>query len=491
VAHADDRAEVLPELPSFMRQALRAVLLALCAVIAPCLSAPTHGQEKNPTEAATAPERPVPRFNRWQEDWFVLADERVPRRPGDDFKYISLSDTDPLVYLSLGANLRERFEAFDAAQFGTSANRSSYVLSRLEVQSDLRLGPHVQIFAQLQSDFALGKEELTPVDQNRLDLEQAFMAVTESAAGGVLTLRMGRQQIAFDLQRFISVRDGPNVRQSYDAVWIEYEHEPWRFIALWSHPVQTRDNSPFDDYNSPSLGHGGIKLEWHVSPAISLSATWSRFIQDDAHFPRASGNESRDILDTHCAGAAADFDWDIEAMVQKGRISAQSIKAWAFGSLGGYTFTAVPWTPRLGLQVDTASGDGNPGDHILGTFNPLFPNGSYFSLSGLTGYANLIDVKTSITTSPSRNLTINFAVAAQWRQTTADAIYTAPDIPVAGTVGRGGRYTGRYWQFRLDRELSPNVAVSMEALHFAVGDAIKQAGGRDTDYLGVEIRFVW
>ncbi len=35
------------------------------------------------------------------------------------------------------------------------------------------------------------------------------------------------------------------------------------------------------------------------------------------------------------------------------------------------------WTPRLGLSIDVASGDRNPHDNKLETFNPLFPNGNY------------------------------------------------------------------------------------------------------------------
>ena len=42
-----------------------------------------------------APERPAILFNRWQEDWLVLADPRVPRQPFDEFNYIPLSDVDP------------------------------------------------------------------------------------------------------------------------------------------------------------------------------------------------------------------------------------------------------------------------------------------------------------------------------------------------------------------------------------------------------------
>src|SRR5712675_2244480 len=65
-----------------------------------------------------APPRPAILFNRWQEDWSVLADPRVPREPLDSLKYIPLSLGDPKTYLSFGGNLRERFEGNNAANFG-------------------------------------------------------------------------------------------------------------------------------------------------------------------------------------------------------------------------------------------------------------------------------------------------------------------------------------------------------------------------------------
>ena len=58
-------------------------------------------------------------------------------------------------------------------------------------------------------------------------------------------------------------------------------------------------------------------------------------------------------------------------------------------------------------------------------------------------------------------------------------------------MARDGRYTGKYAQLRLERQLSANAATSLEAMHFAVGDAIRQTGGRDSDYLGVEMRLMW
>jgi len=49
---------------------------------------------------------------------------------------------------------------------------------------------------------------------------------------------------------------------------------------------------------------------------------------------------------------------------------------------------------------------------------------------------NFIHVKPSLTLHPLKALKIMLAAAGQWRETTVDAVYTQPDIPVAGTAGR-------------------------------------------------------
>jgi hypothetical protein len=128
-----------------------------------------------------------------------------------------------------------------------------------------------------------------------------------------------------------------------------------------------------------------------------LTGYYANFTQADVHFPNAAGNEERDILDLRWNGTVNHFDWDVEAMNQTGRIGADQIEAWGFGSLAGYTFNKVNWSPRLGIQVDAASGDGGLAGHRFGTFNPLFPNGYYRTLAGYTGFVNFIHVKPSLT----------------------------------------------------------------------------------------------
>jgi len=422
----------------------------------------------------------------------VLADPSLRTEPLDELKYIPLLPDDPKSYVSFGLDLRERFESNDAPFFGVGKNKGdSYLLQRLEAHTDVRPNADWQIFAQMEDARAPGKAVITPVDEDQFDLEQAFVTYTNPLAGGRVKIRLGRQEMAFDLQRFVSVRDGPNVRQAFDAAWLDWEREPWRFITFWSEPVQYRHKHPFDDFSNGDFQYGGFRVERKDVGPGELSAYYSRFKMDRATFLDASGDERRNIFDVRYAGALDDVDWDLEGMGQTGRIGDKNIRAWAVGSLAGYTFSNVSWSPRLGLQVDAASGDRQPHGGTLETFNPLFPNGYYFTLAGYTGYVNLIHVKPSIIVRPASGLALLAGVGLQWRETTADAVYVQPNLPVAGTAGKDGRWSGAYGQIRADWAITPNLAAALEAVHYEIAHVIRRAGGHNSDYLGVELKFGW
>jgi hypothetical protein len=441
--------------------------------------------------SADTPDRPAIAFNRWSEDWSVLADPAVPREPMDEFKYIPLSDDDPRTYLSLGVNIRERFESNDT-NFGTVGNRQNeYVLSRLETHADLRVGGQVQVFFQLQSDTAPGKDRLSPVDQDRLGIEQGFFAVSEPCGDGAVIVRVGRLEIGFDLQRFLSARDGPNVRQSYDGVSVAYTRGPWRVNALHTHPVENRDSSSFDDYSGPRLSFDLLRLARELTSSSSLSTYVAEFRQDDVRFPSASGNERRDIAEVRFAGASGRFDWDAEAMSQTGRIGSQAIRAWATGVVVGETLGSSAVQPRITLQVDAASGDKSAADNQLNTFNPLFPSGYYFTQAGYTTYANLVHLKAGFSMTASDNVKLTTGVGVEWRETVADAIYTLPDVPLPESARHGSHYVGTYGQFRADYNLTPHIALALEYVHFSVGATVVSVGGHDTNYFGAEVRYGW
>ncbi|MGU7782018.1 alginate export family protein [Burkholderia sp. PU8-34] len=460
----------------------------------PLWSSPAVAEE---TDIAAAPDempksRPAIMTNRWQERWYALANPALRTEPLDSLKYIPLSSTDPYSYISLGASLRERFESMDATNFGVGhVAGDSYLIQRFQFHADVHFNRHVEFFTEFEDARAFGKNVVTPVDKNPLDLRLAFLAFVQRFDAGTFKFRVGRQDFLFDLQRFVSSRDGPNVRQSFDAVWADWESEPWRVIAFVSQPVQYRDENVFDDTSNPHMRFHTLRVERHVFGKNELSAYYSLYERDNAHFLGASGSERRDVFDARFAGAANGMDWDLEAMGQTGRVGPAKVRAWATGSRMGYTFDKIAWTPRIGLQVDAASGDRHPGDGTLGTFNPLFPNGYYFTLAGFTGYSNIIHVKPSISIKPIPKLSLLGALGFQWRETADDAVYTQSATPIAGTAGHGTRWTGGYAQVRTDYAFNNHLTGAVEGVYYVVGNTIRAAGGHNSEYLGVELKFGW
>ncbi|WP_168879161.1 alginate export family protein [Rhizobium sp. P28RR-XV] len=443
-------------------------------------------------DSAAPAKRPTIKGSRWQEDWSALADPVLRTRPLDPLKYLPLSPGDPATYISFGANLRERFETNNAPSFGIGGvERDSYLIQRAQFHIDLHLFNDWQIFTQFEDDRAFGKESVGPADADKMDLRLAFVAYSHDFDAGTFKARVGRQDFAFDLQRFVSSRDGPNVRQSFDAAWANWETGPWRFIGFVSRPVQYRNDDAFDDTSNGDFRFSTLRVERQVLGTNELSAYYSLYQKRNAHYLDGSGDEDRHIFDTRFAGSSSGLDWDLEGMGQLGSVGDKDIRAWAIGARGGYTFEDASWTPRLGLQFDMASGDRSPGDGTVGTFNPLFPNGYYFTLAGYTGYSNLIHLKPSITVKPMDKMTLMAAVGLQWRQTTADAIYVQPNQPLAGTAGHGGAWSGAYEQIRLDYAFNANLTGAIEAVHYEIGDAIRKAGGHNGNYLGAQLSFAW
>ncbi|QNK03922.1 alginate export family protein [Dyella telluris] len=458
---------------------------------------PLHAQQDASADSTLAASvqdataRPAVRSNRWQEDWSVLTDPALRTQGGDALKYIALSAGDPGTYLSFGVNLRERVEMSDAASFGIGhVPNDSYLLQRFQLHADLHFAHYWQAFVQVEDARTVNKQVIGGADRNPWDLRLAFLAYVRTFDAGTFKARVGRQDFAFDLQRFVSLRDGPNVRQSFDAAWVDWETGKWRFIAFVSQPVQYSDLHPFDDTSNRHFRFDTLRVERLVWGKDELSAYYSLYARDNARYLDATGSEHRDVYDVRFAGSQAGVDWDAEGMLQRGHVGSKDIDAWGAGARIGYTWD-MHWLPRLGLQVDGASGDRHPGDDKLGTFNPLFPNGYYFTLAGFTGYTNLIHLKPSVTVKPVSKLTLMGAVGFQWRQTTADAVYVQPNIPLPGTAGKGGRWTGVYAQVRADYAFNANFTGAVEAVHYNAGHAIRDAGGRDGDYVGVEGKFMW
>jgi hypothetical protein len=164
------------------------------------------------------------------------------------------------VHLSFGGDLRLRYENIDNPGYGERPrDRRGTWLQRHSVFADLQAGEHVRIFAQLGTSLANGRAAgPSPVDANRLDPTNLFAEWRGTTAhDGIFGVRLGIQELQFGAGRIIDVREGPNVRRSFEAIHIHATTGNWRVHALAAAPRQNRPGR-FDDGRSQAETLRGI-----------------------------------------------------------------------------------------------------------------------------------------------------------------------------------------------------------------------------------------
>src|SRR4249919_2458475 len=108
-----------------------------------------------------------------------------------------------------GIDWRGRLEAVDAPAFGTrgQTGTDNAFLQRLQVHADIALTDRWTVHGALEDVRTFGKQHPTPTDRNPTDLRTAWIAYTRPWRDATIKVQVGRQELAFGQQRFLSVRD--------------------------------------------------------------------------------------------------------------------------------------------------------------------------------------------------------------------------------------------------------------------------------------------
>ncbi len=433
-----------------------------------------------------AADAPPFKLIRSDESYAYLADK--PRQGLDDLRYIPLG---PDAYLSLGGEARLRVDSYDAPRFGIAGEQPDlYALGRALFSADLHLGSRVRVYGELGLHRDVDKKDPPAVsDRDGLDAQVAFVDVTPDADRR-WRLRLGRQEMALNAtQRFVSVREGPNIRQSFDGARVSRQTADLRLDAFYVHPV-TIQTGAFDDSSNRDQRFYGVYVSRTLSKAVSLDVYAFELDRDGVRYGAVRGDERRASYGVRLAGKRGAVDYDAEGVIQGGRFAGRDIRAWAGSVGGGYTLTQ-PWSPRLGLRVDAGSGDKDPGDGELGTFNPLFPRGAYFNETSLTSWSNLVAVRPSLGLAPRRDVSLELSYLMRWRQTGADAIYLQPSTPLAPAGPNRSKAVGNALQLDATWQASRNLKIQGQLVHQSADDAVRALGGRAVDFamLIVQTRF--
>ncbi len=109
-------------------------------------------------------------------------------------------------------------------------------------------------------------------------------------------------------------------------------------------------------------------------------------------------------------------------MYQFGSFGVGTINAWRVAADNWYSFLSVRWRPRIGLATDFASGDKNPANPDLQTFNSLFQSGTYSGRANILGPDNAIRLEPSLGLFFSERLTLSAGWGFFWRESSNDGL---------------------------------------------------------------------
>jgi Alginate export len=435
---------------------------------------------------------PPYQLNRADEDYRYLHDPAQRTDLWDPLKYVPFNEKDTW-YLSIGGEARERYEYFNRPNWGKDPQDNGYLLQRYFLHADLHLGDHTRIFSQFQSSLEDGRRGgPRPTDKDELDLHQAFLDVKLDLPNeAALTLRSGRQELAYGSQRLIAVREGPNVRQSFDGFRLMYRTGEVRIDGFATRPAQT-NRYVFDDRSDSNKALWGTYavLLFPLLPKGNIDLYYIGIYRSKASFDQGAARETRHSVGTRLWRTAAPLDYNFEALYQWGSFGNGDIRAWTVASDTGYTFEDLPYRPRIGLRADIASGDDDTASHDLQTFNPLFPKGAYFSEAGLIGPANFIDLNPCLDLHLASHLTLIFDWDFFWRENTHDGLYNNAVALVRSGKKSDASYIGSMPQTQLQWDMDRHLTFAAIYGHFFAGRFLKESGpGEDVDYISTWLTY--
>lgn len=339
-------------------------------------------------------------------------------------------------WLTLSGDFRLRFENRRGLGY-VDGNDDSYGLVRTRLNVGIQAGPWVRFFVQGQDARAPG---IRPAASNNgtfrdeADLRQAY-ARFGGAETDPVSLTVGRQLLLFGDQRLVGPLDWTNTARTWDAVRLELRPRAgWKFDVFASSVVA---NTPGKQLNRSVDGvnlHGvygsmsGLIPGSTVEPFV-LWRTAPVVVGEDG----LTGDMDRYSAGVRVTGAARGFDYGVTIVDQWGDLASSSINAWAYSLGTGYTFAAAPLSPRVYTEYNFGSGDSDPTDGEVGSFDDNYPTAHlYYGYNDLVGWRNLKNLRIGARMTVER-VTIQLDYHGFWLDDTGDNLYNvASALSVVG-----------------------------------------------------------
>jgi len=250
--------------------------------------------------------------------------------------------------------------------------QNDFLLTRLRLYTNWKVNDNIRFFAEgILADATDDNGKYAPrgIDRNYGDFLNLFVDVklTDST-----TVRVGRQELLYGVERTVSPLDWANTRRTFEGVKVMYNQGDWAIDGFYTNFVPPVA-SDFDeaDYNRSFYGVYSTYKGWENA---SMDAYYLGYDNENAAsaFP-GSGDFSLHTLGVRLNGSIDSWLWEVEGGPQFGRQSGLGLDHRAFFATSGLgrQIADNSWKPTLWFYYDYASGDNMSGD--FNGFNQLFP----------------------------------------------------------------------------------------------------------------------
>lgn len=417
---------------------------------------------------------------RYDENFSFLRNKQEERQNFPySFKYIPLNKKET-AFLTLGGEVRWQFNNWSNPDWGLQdIQQDNYFLQRYLFHADFKIHKNFRVFGQLKSGLVWGKlaEQIVP-DSDQLRVHQLFTDFEYSLSEDFrILLRPGRQEMQYGDSRYVSVREGPNVRLSFDALKMIAYHRNSQYDLFLSRPVTT-DPGVLDNRADPNEKFWGFYSMHSAPPLLSgnIDIYYFGLEQLSAEFDQGIAYELRHNFGARFYKTTSRFYYDIELQYQIGKFGDGNINAYTLAGEARYKFQDVRFEPELNFRAGITSGNKNPNNADLQTFNPLYPQGSVFGQIAQIGPTNVIDIQPEVLIHLPNNIIIDFTVEMFWRSSLHDGVYRVPYSLIVPSGNSSARYIGEQYTTEIHWQVTPPLSFHLFTTYFKTGRFLKESG---------------
>ncbi|MEM6643423.1 MAG: alginate export family protein [Bacteroidota bacterium] len=431
-------------------------------------------------QSGERPEPQAPRIltTRAEEDYTSLKDNDSLDFFLKELKYISLNQNRS-AYLTLGGEYRARMDHTRNGNFGTE-DETSY-LQRMSLHAALNFNDRFRFFTEFYHGYSSQGEVV--LQSEDIDLHQVFIDWRFLERENITTsLRFGRQELGFGSSRLVGIRNGPNVRRSFDLAQLWLKLQKTKIDIFYGAEVGASSGA-FDntstlldsDNSNPELW--GLYINRPLKENLRfMELYYLGFHSDFSAFNDVQGKETRHSFGLRSYGSFGRFTYNSELIFQAGKVDDSDVFAYNFEADWKYRLSNTGWKPQIGLKLDWSSGDQEAGDNKVGTFNPYFVNPGIYSLASVNTPANMTSLHPSVSILPMEKLYISLEYAFFYRTQTADGFYRPTRILSRPASSSDERYLGETFGLLVNYEINRNLSLDVVTYFFISGAFIEESG---------------